>query len=50
MLRFMGSQSVGHDWATELNGTEEPTIERKTLQNFEQFLMKEYLFFQLRYC
>ena len=21
MLRFMGSQRVGHDWATELNGT-----------------------------
>ena len=23
MLRFMGSQSIGHDWATELNWTEE---------------------------
>ena len=22
VLRFMGSQRVGHDWATELNGTE----------------------------
>ena len=22
MLQFMGSQRVGHDWATELNGTE----------------------------
>ena len=25
MLQFMGSQKVGHDWATELNWTEEPT-------------------------
>ena len=23
MLRFMGSQRIGHDWATELNRTEE---------------------------
>ena len=23
MLRFMGSQRVGHDWATELNWTEQ---------------------------
>ena len=28
---------------TEQNRTEEPTIERKTSQNFEQFWMKEYL-------
>ena len=27
VLRFMGSQRVGHDWATELNWTEEYTKE-----------------------
>ena len=26
VLRFMGSQRVGHDWATELNWTEAPNI------------------------
>ena len=26
VLRFMGSQRVGHDWATELNWTELPTV------------------------
>ena len=26
MLRFMGSQSVGHDWATKLNWTEETLL------------------------
>ena len=25
VLQFMGSQRVGHDWATELNWTEDPT-------------------------
>ena len=24
MLQFMGSQNIGHDWATELNWTEDP--------------------------
>ena len=27
MLRFMGSQRVGHDWATELNWTEPPVLQ-----------------------
>ena len=26
MLQFMGSQRVGHDWATELNWTEEALL------------------------
>ena len=26
VLRFMGSQKVGHDWATELNWTEDQTV------------------------
>ena len=26
VLRFMGSQRVGHDWATELNSTETETL------------------------
>ena len=30
MLRFMGSQRVGHDWATELNWTDD-TVNRKYL-------------------
>ena len=38
------------DTTEPLNWTEETTIERKTFQNFEQFWMKEYLFFKLRYC
>ena len=42
MLRFMGLQRVGHDWATELNWTEEPkkideliTKEGKASQEFD---------------
>ena len=31
MLRFMGSQRVGHDWATELNWTEVFFFSRKCL-------------------
>ena len=30
MLRFMGSQRVGHDWATELNSTEEDFLVHPT--------------------
>ena len=30
VLRFMGSQRVGHDWATELNWAEEPEIKLPT--------------------
>ena len=30
MLRFMGSQRVGHDWATELNWTEKMRCELET--------------------
>ena len=29
VLRFMGSQRVGHDWATELNWTEERSLKRR---------------------
>ena len=35
MLRFMGSQRVGHDWATELNWTE------LNVDIFEIILMNE---------
>ena len=31
MLRFMGSQTVGHDWATELNWTELIVIVKMTI-------------------
>ena len=30
VLRFMGSQRVGRDWATELNWTENPFCQRKS--------------------
>ena len=30
MLQFMGSQRVGHDWATELNWTDNPTGEKQS--------------------
>ena len=33
VLRFMGSQRVGHDWATELNWTECVCICAKSLQS-----------------
>ena len=29
VLRFMGTQRVGHDWATELNWTESSVIDRQ---------------------
>ena len=32
LLQFMGSQRVGHDWATELNWTECSFMVKKTLQ------------------
>ena len=32
MLQFMGSQRVGHDWATELNWTDVPTVMLKKLK------------------
>ena len=31
VLRFMGSQRVGHDWVTELNGTEESNLQYQFL-------------------
>ena len=36
MLRFMGSQRAGHDWATELNGTEGHTARMGQSQDLEQ--------------
>ena len=33
MLQFMGSQRVGHDWATELNWIDDPTRTNRHLQN-----------------
>ena len=36
MLRFMGSQRVGHDWATELNWTE--LLGRKAMTNLDSLL------------
>ena len=38
MLRFMASQRVGHDWATELNWTEWYFISRIILCVFYEFL------------
>ena len=34
MLRFMGSQRVGHDWATELNWTEQLTFNITVIQTY----------------
>ena len=34
VLRFMGSQGVGHDWATELNWTDSPFIRKDTILPF----------------
>ena len=36
VLRFMGSQRVGHDWATELNWTESTEIETWKNRNDQQ--------------
>ena len=36
MLQFMGSQRVGHDWATELNWTD--VFSKITKDNSETFL------------
>ena len=46
MLRFMGSQRVGHDWATELNWTEPKTwLTLVNAPSHSSFLRKvEYLF------
>ena len=33
VLRFMGSQRVGHDWATELNWTEGASLVAQTVKN-----------------
>ena len=38
MLRFMGSQTVGHDWATELNWTE---LNWRIMQRKEADKLKE---------
>ena len=38
MLRFMGSQRVGHDWATELNWTESILV-REVLNSLAKFLL-----------
>ena len=34
VLQFMGSQRVGHDWATELNWTEDPMLSVSFFLNF----------------
>ena len=34
VLWFMGSQRVGHDWATELNGTEDRWLKKVFLKKF----------------
>ena len=36
MLRFTGSQRVGHDWATELNWTEQALLRKGTASLLEQ--------------
>ena len=44
MLWFMGSQRVGHDWATELNWTEWFTYSEQTLHSFIMLLFDTYIF------
>ena len=39
MLRFMGSQRVGHDWATELNWTEESSSWFIEVQPFSSLIL-----------
>ena len=41
VLRFMGSQRVGHDWATELNWTE---LKRVYINLFNLYKTYKYLF------
>ena len=38
VLQFMGSQRVGHDWATELNWTEEPWCVSELVDNYQIFV------------
>ena len=39
VLRFMGSQRVGHDWATELNWTENSSISASTILTLKQIII-----------
>ena len=41
VLRFMGSQRVWHDWATELNWTDEGIWRKKATKLFLFFLMQQ---------
>ena len=40
VLRFMGSQRVGHDWATELNWPEQPVVKGYTEPTLKQHTSK----------
>ena len=42
VLRFMGSQGVGHDWATELNWTEQWNTRKGNFFNCIKFLLQLY--------
>ena len=44
MLRFMGSQRVGHDWATELNWTE------KNLDDSNTYIKKNRMYLRFLPC
>ena len=50
MLRFMGSQRVGHDWATELNWTEEMNNDNKIEQLYQYTVIKVTWSFFLKIC
>ena len=58
VLPFMGSQGVGHDWATELNWTESELLhppQKKSIHYFHESWQTHYLLislplFILRHC
>ena len=51
VLRFIGSQRIGHDWATEMNWTEDCNIYQKPHQTLQSILssMCSWIFTEERY-
>ena len=52
MLQFMGSQRVGHDWATELNWTERYTCAYfcSTLPQKQNMFVERNIIINITYC